>query len=92
MQGPGGQVGVDLPPQHLGAKPPDAIEALFTYHKPTPEQELQYLEIRSKAMELVRIIDRVCPAGPDRTTAVRKISEGVMTANRSIATNNAQYR
>lgn len=92
MQGPGGQVGVDLPPQHLGAKPPDPIEELFTYHKATPEQEIAYLNIRSQAKALVRIIDAMCPPGPDRTTAVRKIREAVMTANASIATGNAQYR
>jgi len=91
MQGPGGQVGVDLPPQ-MPSQRVDPIERLFTYHQPTPAQEQSYLEIRSAAKDLVRIIDRHCPPGPDRTTAVRKIREGVMTANASIATQNAQYR
>jgi hypothetical protein len=85
MQGPGGQTAVDVPPAR------DPIEELFTYHKPSPEQEEQYKEIRSAAKALVRVIDRVCPPGPDRTTAVRKIRESVMTANASIATGNAKY-
>lgn len=86
MQAPSGDVAVPVNP------PNDPIEELFTYHPPTPEQAENYKEIRSAAKVLVRIIDRVCPAGPDRTTAVRKIREAVMTANASIATNNAQYR
>lgn len=72
--------------------PKDAIEELFTYHKATQEQEIAYVAIRSAAMHLARVIDANCPAGPDRTAAVRHIREGVMTANASIATNNAQYR
>jgi hypothetical protein len=86
MQAPNGDVDVPVD------EPKDAIEALFTYHKATPEQELVYKAIRSKAMALARVIDAGCPPGPDRTTAIRKLSEAVMTANRSIATNNAQYR
>lgn len=86
MQGPGGEVGVPVEP------PKDAIEELFTYHSPTPEQQLAYLVILEGAKSLARIIDRNCPPGPDRTTAVRKLREAVMTANASIATGNAQYR
>lgn len=73
-------------------QPKDVIDDLFTYHKATPEQEIAYLNIRSEAKALVRVIDAYCPPGPDRTTAVRKIREAVMTANASIATGNAQYR
>lgn len=86
MQGPGGEVGVPVEP----AK--DAIEELFTYHAPTPEQKLMYLAIRESAKALVKVIDVHCPAGPDRTVAVRKVREAVMTANAAIATDNAQYR
>ena len=70
----------------------DAIEELFTYHAPTEAQVHQYLRIRSAGKALVRCIDAECPAGPDRTAAVRKIREAVMTANAAIATGNAQYR
>jgi hypothetical protein len=88
MQGPGGEVGVpiDRPVE------PDAIETLFTYHAPTEEQKVSYLQIREAAKALARCIDAHCPAGPDRTAAVRKIREAVMVANASIATGNAQYR
>jgi len=80
MQGPDGSVGRD------------PIEELFTYHKPTPEQEEAYRTIREVGMALARCIDRLCPAGPDRTAAVRSVREAVMTANASIAIGNAQYR
>jgi hypothetical protein len=86
MQAPGGEVDVPVEP------PVDAIEALFTYHSPTIEQVEQYKEIRNAAKSLARVIDQNCPPGPDRTAAVRHIREAVMTANASIATNNAQYR
>jgi hypothetical protein len=86
MQAPSGDVGVPVGP------PKDAIEELFTYHKPTPEQEMSYLAIRSAGQALARTIDKHVPPGPDRTAAVRKIREAVMTANAAIATGNAQYR
>lgn len=86
MQGPGGEVGVEI------EAPKDAIEQLFTYHIPTDEQAIQYRRIREAAKALARVIDECCPAGSDRTAAVRHIREALMTANASIATNDAQYR
>mgnify|MGYP001595371972 CR=1 FL=1 len=86
MQGPGGEVGVPVEPAA------DAIERLFTYHAPSEAQTHQYLRIRNAAKALVRCIDAECPPGPDRTAAVRKIREAVMTANAAIATGNTQYR
>lgn len=70
----------------------DALNEFFSYHEATPRQEEDYRAIRGGALSLARIIDRCCPAGPDRTAAIRKLREAVMTANASIATNNAQYR
>jgi hypothetical protein len=86
MQGPGGEVGVPC------EAPKDAIEELFTYHAPTGKEPELYSRIRAAAKVLARVIDECCPAGPDRSAAVRKVREAVMTANASIATNNAQYR
>lgn len=87
MQGPDGTVGG---PQVEAPK--DVLTELFTYHAPTDEQKIAYAAIRSSALALARTIDGCCPAGPDRTTAIRKLREAVMTANASIATHNAQYR
>lgn len=86
MQAPSGEVGVPVPEAN------DAIEALFTYHAPTGDQAERYKKIRNAAKALAYEVDRCCPAGPDRTASIRLIREAVMTANASIATNNAQYR
>lgn len=72
--------------------PKDAIENLFTYHAPTPEQKVAYVDIRSKAMELARVIHASCPESPDRSAAIRKLRECVMTANAAIATGGGHYR
>jgi len=106
MQGPGGEVGVPLNIEGVGdlskeelekriaeaVRMPDELVQLFSYHQPTPQQEMAYRHIRATALQLAKAIHDNCPAGPDRTAAVRKIREAVMTANASIATNNAQYR
>ena len=73
-------------------EPNDQIEQLFTYHSPTEEQKQDYVDIRSKAMELARLIDTKCPASPDRTAAIRKLRECVMTANAAIATGGGFYK
>ena len=70
----------------------EAIESIFTFHPPTPEQRDAYVAMREKAKELAYLIDELCPAGPSRTNAINKLRESVMWANASIATNNAQYR
>ena len=67
----------------------DAIEAIFTYHAPEGDQPERYKRIRSAAMDFARVMWAETPAGPDRTVALRKIREAVMTANAAIATKNA---
>ena len=64
----------------------------LTYHSPTDEQKLAYIEIRTAAIHLAHVIDRMCPGSPDRTAAMRKLRECVMTANASIATEGGHYR
>ena len=86
MQHPSGEVSVPTD------EPKGAIEELFTYHAPSGDQPERYKRIREAAKALAYEIDRSCPPGPDRTAAIRHIREAVMTANASIATNNAQYR
>ena len=73
-------------------QPADVIEQVFTYHAPTGDQPERYKRIREAAMSLARVIDRDCPAGADRTAAIRKVSEAVMTANGAIARNGVSYR
>jgi len=82
MQSPDESVHIPVEPQEM-----DQIENLFTYHVPTDHQKELYLEIRTTAKQLARVIDAACPEGPDRTAAMRKLRECTMTANASIATN-----
>jgi hypothetical protein len=57
----------------------------FTYHRPTQEQLLIYHELREAAGAFALSIVNLVPPGPDRTAALRKVREAVMTANAGIA-------
>jgi hypothetical protein len=61
------------------------IENWFTYHAPRPDQTKSYELLRDGGKELALMIVALCPPGPDRTVAVRKVREAVMTANQAIA-------
>lgn len=71
---------------------PDDLLHLFTYHAPREGQVLLYERLRSAALAFARAIEESVPAGPDRTAAVRKVREAVMTANAGIATGGGFYR
>lgn len=74
------------------AKEVDVIDTLFTYHAPDAAQRDLYESIRNSGKALARCIHNCCEPGADRSAAIRKVREAVMTANASIATRNAQYR
>ncbi len=61
------------------------IDNWFTYHAPTPEQLIQYGEIRTAAKIFAETINRHVPAGADKTAAMRKLRDTVMAANAAIA-------
>jgi hypothetical protein len=71
--------------------PTDQLENLFTYHSPGPGDTARYMRIRGQALSLARTIEADCPRSPDRSAAIRKLRECVMTANASIATNGGHY-
>jgi hypothetical protein len=80
-------------PEDLAKKPRphvsvDDIENWFTYHPPTPDQILQYTSIRDYAKSFAICILNNVPDSPDRTVAIRKLRECVMTANAAIACSN----
>jgi len=85
-QGPDGSVHTPVD------EPKDQIENLFTYHAPSEEQKEFYLSIRKAGMDLAKTIDTTCPPSPDRTMAIRKVREAIMTANASIATDGGFYK
>jgi hypothetical protein len=67
----------------------EIIADLFTYHPATPTANQAYETIRDAAKHLALVIWKNCPYGADRTAAIRKLRETVMTANAAIALNGA---
>ncbi len=65
---------------------PKVIEDIFTYHAPSPEQQINYEQIRSGARDFALIIVANTPASADQTAAIRKLREVVMTSNAAVAT------
>ena len=63
----------------------EEIDKLFTYHPPTPDQIPLYGELREAARVFAHAVNRCCPDGADKSEALRKIREAVMTANAAIA-------
>ena len=61
------------------------ISYLFTYQPPRHDQIPRYNDVRLAARMLATVIYRTCPNGPDRSAAIRKLRECVMTANAAIA-------
>lgn len=64
---------------------PAAIDDVFSYHAPRPDQISQYNAIREAARVLARVIIQNTPASPDQTVAIRKLRECVMVANAAVA-------
>jgi len=70
------------------------IKRWFTYHAPNPSQTERYLRLRNAAEAFAVAIMECCPdgpeGGPDKSAALRKVREAVMTANASIAVGEAE--
>jgi hypothetical protein len=63
----------------------EQLQEIFKYHPPTSEQQFRYQNIRHAALDFAQVIVANSPAGPDQTTAIRKLRECVMTANAAVA-------
>jgi hypothetical protein len=63
----------------------ETVEQVFSYHRPTEDQVPKYEQIRAAAKQLAQVIVNTCPPSADRTAALRKVREAVMTANASVA-------
>lgn len=61
------------------------LDDTFSYHAPEGDQLERYARIRSKAKEFAAVVLANCPSSADRSAALRKVREAVMTANASIA-------
>ena len=56
----------------------------FKHHTPTPEEVLAIEAIRHAADRFAQSIDNYVHDGPDKTAAIRKVREAMMTANAGI--------
>lgn len=61
------------------------LDNWFVYHSPSPQDQAKYQVLRENARVLAGLILEYCPSSADRTDAIRKLRECVMTANASIA-------
>ena len=61
------------------------IENWFNYHAPTSDQQVAYSKLRSSALDFAKAINDLVPDCADKTAAIRKLRESVMTANAAIA-------
>jgi hypothetical protein len=64
---------------------PADIDHLFEYHRPSAEQQARYQAIRTAARLFALVLVEQTRPSADQTAAMRKLSECVMTANKSIA-------
>lgn len=61
------------------------VEQLFSYHPTNPSTGPKYDNIREAAKYFAKVIIVNTPPGSDRSAAIRKLREAVMTANAGIA-------
>ena len=57
----------------------------FIYHAPKGDQQQRYVILRDQAKDLAFTILRLVPSCADRSAAIRKLRECIMTANAAIA-------
>jgi hypothetical protein len=75
-----GQLGVQQ-----GASQDYLLREIFQYHSPSPFQQKSYETIREAAKHFAAVLIANTPQCADRTAALRKVREAVMTANAAIA-------
>lgn len=63
----------------------EQLRNIFTYHPPTPDDQIAYEKVRNAAYEFAVALVECTPPSADQTTAIRKLRECVMTANAAIA-------
>jgi hypothetical protein len=76
---------VDTGGYALSAQETKFLDAAFTYHPPGEGDPERYVAIRTAARHLAETIILQAPACADRTVALRKVREAVMTANAAVA-------
>lgn len=65
----------------------EILARLFSYHPPTVETLPRFQAINQAAKNFAEVVLQNCPAGADRSAAIRQIRDARMTANAAIALN-----
>lgn len=65
----------------------ERIESDFTYHPPNIDTADKYITVRQAAKTFALLIVEQCPHGRERSTALTKLEEATMWANKAIARN-----
>lgn len=77
---------MNTPPRYLpDEKTVKEIDNWFTYHETKADQLDRYVSLRESAKQFAREIIHYVPPCADRSAAIRKLRECVMTANAAIA-------
>lgn len=65
----------------------EKLEEFFKYHPPTPFTGPKFETLREAARHFAKVILMNVPPGADRSAAIRKVREAVMTANAGVSLN-----
>ncbi len=60
-------------------------ERLFDAHALNEEQQQSVQQLRQHCKVLAQLIDEACPAGPEKSVAIKRLRECLMWANSAIA-------
>lgn len=63
----------------------EQLDNWFSYHAPSADQQVAYGKLRTEALQFANAINDLVPESADKTAAIRKLRECVMTANAAIA-------
>lgn len=77
---------METPPAYVNT--PEVIQEIdnwFTYHETKPDQLDRYVLLRESAKRFAKEILAYVPPCADRSAAIRKLRECIMTANAAIA-------
>lgn len=65
-------------------EPDLTIEEVFASHEPDAHQKMRLSDLRDAARKFAKEIVESCPNGPDKSAALRKVREALMTANAGV--------
>lgn len=71
----------------LGEKILKDLENRFTYHAPKGDQQDRYVQVRSKMLEVAKLVMELTPPSREQSVVLTKLDEAMFFANAAIARN-----